>query len=181
MSILKKQGVAWVVTILVILFAVGVGLARAPDGPGAENDIPSASAPPEQAYDIQAVYDEAGVLSADTEAYLEERNEALLGAHGAMVVFVTVHEDSDNLGQFALDYAQQIGLTSVDMIVVLDISGENYWLVQGADLVDQFTDQDCSDYAWEYMEADFAAGDYDGAVIRLMDALCRWYDTQFVG
>ena len=65
--------------------------------------------------------------------------------------------------------------------VVLDISGENYWLVQGAGLVGQFTDQDCSDYAWDYMEADFAAGDYDGAVLSLVDALCQWYDTQFVG
>ena len=46
---------------------------------------------------------------------------------------------------------------------------------------DQFTDEDCSNYAWDYMEADFATGDYDGAVIRLMDALCQWYDTIFVG
>ena len=47
--------------------------------------------------------------------------------------------------------------------------------------MDQFTDEDCSNYAWDYMEADFATGDYDGAVIRLMDALCQWYDTIFVG
>ena len=182
MNILRKQAVAWVITILVIAASVGIGLAKAPDAHSAKPDRPPVtSVQPDHAYDIQAVYDEANVLSADTEAYLEERDNELLSSHLTRVVFVTVNENSDDLGQFALDYAAQIGLTGVDMIVVLDISGENYWLVQGADLVDQFTDDDCSNYAWDYMEADFAAGDYDGAVVSLMDALCQWYDTEFVG
>ena len=182
MSILKKQSVAWGIAILMVLAAVGFGLAKAPGRSQPGNDRPNVATPtPETDRGIQAVYDEANVLSDDTEAYLTQRNDELLARHQAMVSFVTVNENSDDLGQFALDYARQIGLMSVDMIVVLDISGENYWLVQGADLVDKFTDEDCSNYAWDYMEADFATGDYDGAVIRLMDALCQWYDTIFVG
>ena len=126
MSILKKQSVAWGIAILMVLAAVGFGLAKAPGRSQPGNDRPNVATPTP----------ETNVLSDDTEAYLTQRNDELLARHQAMVSFVTVNENSDDLGQFALDYARQIGLMSVDMIVVLDISGENYWLVQGADLVD---------------------------------------------
>lgn len=173
MNILKKQGVAWVITILVVLFSVGIGLAKAPVSYGPETDTSD--------HELVYVYDDAQVLSVSTLVALSERNQQLLDELGVAVAVVTCNYGGSDLGSYALDYAEDIGLGSNDFIVVLDISGENYWLVQGADLVDQFTDDDCSNYAWDYMEDDFAVGDYDGAVISLMDALCRWYDTEFVG
>ena len=173
MSILKRQSVAWVIAILMILFAIGFGLAKAPVSFGPETDTSD--------YELVYVYDDAQALSLSTVLALSERNQQLLDELDVAIAVVTCDYGGPDLGGYALDYAEDIGLGPNDFIVVLDISGENYWLVQGADLVDQFTDQDCSDYAWDYMEADFAAGDYDSAAIRLMDALCRWYDTQFVG
>ena len=80
-----------------------------------------------------------------------------------------------DLGSFALDYADRLGLQEYDFIVVLDISGDNYWLVQGSSLIGIFTDDDCGNYAWDYMESYFAAGDYDGAVLSLTEALEYWY------
>ena len=38
--------------------------------------------------------------------------------------------------------------------------------IEGAGLVDLFTDDDCSDYAWEYLEDDFARGDYGDALLK---------------
>ena len=69
--------------------------------------------------------------------------------------------------------------TLPDFIVVLDISGDNYWLVQGAGLVTMFTDQNCSDYAYDYLEADFADGDYGDAALRLTRALADWYADNY--
>jgi hypothetical protein len=81
------------------------------------------------------------------------------------------------LGSYAIQYADSIGLGENDFIVVLDISGDNYWLVQGSALVNRFTDDDCSTYAYSYMEQDFARGDYDSAVLSLTQALAQWYNT----
>ena len=79
-----------------------------------------------------------------------------------------------------MDYAQDIGLGSHDFIVVLDISGENYWLVQGSGLVGLFSDDDCQAYAWDYMEESFAQGDYDTALLNLTQALADWYTDHYL-
>ena len=61
--------------------------------------------------------------------------------------------------------------------MALDISGENYWLLQGNDLRRDFTDNDCSNYAYDYMENSFARGMYDDAVLDLTGALEEWYGS----
>ena len=75
--------------------------------------------------------------------------------------------------------AEEMGLGGYDMIVALDISGDNYWLIQGNDLRRDFTDSDCSDYAYEYMEYDFARGMYGDALLDLTEALEIWYGNYF--
>lgn len=183
MNIFKKQGVAVLLTIVMVAAAVGIGRAKAPvnpvPGPGASDIGHQPIAPDNAAPDTQTVYDEAGVLSRSVENQIEDINSSLLNNYGVMVAVVTVNENSDNLGQFALDYAEEIGLGEYDFIVVLDISGDNYWLVQGAGLVTMFTDQNCSDYAYDYLEADFADGDYGDAALRLTRALADWYADNY--
>ena len=51
--------------------------------------------------------------------------------------------------------------------------------MQGAGLVTMFTDQNCSDYAYDYLEADFADGDYGDAALRLTRALADWYADNY--
>lgn len=186
MNILKKQGVAWAATILMIAAAVGIGKAKSPAMPSPwepGNDIVEIIPPDEDVtlVDFVSVYDEADVISAAGEQNLQERNADLMSNFNSMIAVVTVNESAENLGQFALDYADSIGLSASDFIVVLDISGDNYWLVQGAGLVDVFTDQDCSDYAWDYMENDFALGYYEDAVLNLVDGLADWYYDNWRG
>lgn len=174
MNILKKQGVAWVIAIVMIVAAVGIGRAKAPASNAPLTPEPGVSQPSaveEQFY----VYDDANVLSASTEKKLTQRNQKIYQDMDVVIAVVTCNYGGADLGSYAIDYAEYIGLGGYDFIVVLDISGENYWLVQGADLVDWFSDQDCSDYAYEYMERDFARGDYDDAVLSLTKALEEWY------
>lgn len=186
MNILKKQGVAWAAAIVMIVAAVGIGKAKAPAMPspwGPGSNIVEVLPPDEDIVPVErvSVYDEANVISADGERKIEALNEDLTSRFGGMVAVVTVNENSGDLGQFALDYAERIGLGAYDFIVVLDISGDNYWLVQGAGLVNDFTDQDCSDYAWDYMESDFALGDYEDAVLNLVNGLADWYYDNWRG
>lgn len=171
MGVFKKTGVAWIITILMVLFAIGFGLAkpRLTPQPEPPNSFSDGS-------DSWYVYDDADVLSADTERTLRARNQQLYDGLDVVIACVTTRDNQGNLGSFALDYAQTIGLGPNDFIVVLDIPGDNYWLVQGSGLVPLFSDEDCQSYAWNYMEDAFAQGDYGTALLDLTDALAHWYE-----
>lgn len=125
------------------------------------------------------VRDDAGVLSGYAMAELNARNKRLLDDYGVVIGVVTCNYGRDDLYGYALDRAEDMGLTRYDFLVVLDISGGNYWLVQGANLMDVFTDDDCGEYAWKYMENSFAIGDYNGAVFSLTQTLESWYRSYF--
>ena len=162
-----RQGVAWFVTGLMIVAAIGIGYGKA------HASVNSEEAP--QPY----VRDDAGVLSYHTLTQLTQRNQRLYDKYGVVIGVVTCNYGRDDLYNYALDRAEDMGLGGYDFIVVLDIRGDNYWLVQGADLTDDFTDDDCGDYAWTYMEDAFAAGDYDRAVLDLTEMLELWYGIYF--
>lgn len=171
MKFLKKQSVAWLITAVMIIAGIAIGHANAPQtpvGPG-----PDHTGGP-QAAEGYYVLDEAGVLTADEINTLSSLNSELMEDMGVVVGCVTVNYGGE-LGSYALRTAEEMGLAGQDFIVVLDISGENYWLMQGSGLLNLFSDDDCSDYAWEYMERDFARGRYGDALISLTEALSLWY------
>jgi len=175
-GVFKKQGVAWGLTLLMVFAAVGIGWAKAPvvNGgfPGHDQDHR-----PEAASSL--IWDNAQVLSDKTIRTLDQRNERLWDRYQVSISVVTCNYGRDDLGDYALQAAGDMGLGGYDMIVALDISGDNYWLVQGNDLRRDFTDNDCSDYAYDYMERDFARGDYDDAVLSLTKALEAWYGDYY--
>ncbi|MGN1002606.1 MAG: TPM domain-containing protein [Oscillospiraceae bacterium] len=165
MKFLKKRGVAVALTVVVILVMSLWGIHKAP-----------AQLPPVQTG--QWVYDGAGVLSAGEEQYLTQGNANLLSDHGAVVAVATVPNAKGwNLGDFCLDLGDKWGLSGQDMILVLDIGGDNYWLIQGYDLVSSFSDDMAGQYARQFLENDFAAKNYGAAAVKLFDALCAWYDS----
>ena len=176
-GVFKKQGVAWGLTALMVVAAIGIGYAKAPFNNPAPVPEPNRPAVPDAATGY--VWDDAQVLSRDTVEKLNERNESLWEHYSVSIGVVTCNYGGDDLGGYALECAEQMGLGGYDFIVALDISGQNYWLIQGSDLRRDFTDRDCSDYAYEYMERDFARGDYDGAVLELTQALEDWYDGYY--
>ncbi len=176
MNILKKQSVAWVITAVMVVAAIVIGLAKAPAVPTPEGPGGSYS----DGSDSWYVYDDADVLDSDTERALRERNRQLYERMDVVIACVTTNYGGDGLGSFALDYAETIGLGPNDFIVVLDISGENYWLIQGSGLTDLFSDDDCQAYAWDYMEGAFAQGDYGAALLNLTQALADWYAGHYL-
>ena len=167
-GVFQKQGVAWGLTALMIVAAIGIGFGKAPiSGPTPEE----ASQP--------YVRDDAGVLSYNTLTLLTQRNQRLYDKYGVVIGVVTCNYGRDDLYDYAMKRAEEMDLRDRDFIVVLDIRGDNYWLIQGADLVDDFTDEDCSDYAYRYMEDAFASGDYERAVLDLTEMLQLWYGVYF--
>lgn len=187
-SAFKKQGVAWCLTALMIVAAIGIGYGKAhafhtaePAPPYASHAVESVPPGLQQGSATFPSYvrDDAGVLSDKTERALYERSLRLYGDYGVVIGVVTCNYGRDDLYNYALKQAEEMNLGGYDFIVALDIRGDNYWLVQGADLVDDFTDDDCSDFAYDCMERYFAAGDYDSAVLKLTKALEDWYSDYF--
>lgn len=188
MNLLKKRGVAWFLTAVMIVLAVCIGAENAttstpsytrpiPD-PGATSTIvPLDPEPMSGAYYIM---DNAGVLTDATIAELSRRNMTLMNDMNVVIGCVTANYGGD-LGSYAMEAASDLDLAENDFIVVLDISGDNYWLVQGSGLVEVFTDSDCSDFAYSYLERDFAAGRYGDALLNLTQALSDWYYANYNG
>ena len=174
-GVLKKQGVAWGLTLLMVIAAIGIGYAKAPaNNPAPKPDLPNAPAD-----GLFYVRDDANVLSSQTERELSQRNTRLWNSYQVSIGVVTCNYGRDNLDEYALKCAEEMGLGGYDFIVALDISGDNYWLIQGSDIRRDFTDAQCSDYAYDYMEDYFARGMYDEAVLDLTEMLEAWYGVYY--
>ena len=167
-SVFKKQGVAWGLTALMIVAAIGIGNIKAFAGSRTPEESP-------QPY----VRDDAGVLSDRTLTLLTQRNQRLYGKYGVAIAVITCNYGGNELGSYVDKRGEEMNLGRRDFIVVLDVRGDDYWLGRGEDLARDFTNDDCIDYAWDYMEDYFAAGDYDSAVLSLTEMLEAWYGTYF--
>lgn len=174
-NIFKTQAGAWLITAIMIAASIGIGYAKAPvNHPAPEPDLPDA---PSSADSF--VWDNARVLSDRTVRELDQRNQRLDQNYGVVIGVVTCNYGGDNLYNYAMQCAGDMGLGGYDMIVALDISGDNYWLIQGDKLTRDFTDQMCSDYAYGSMEDYFVRGMYDDAVLDLTEMLEAWYGTYY--
>ena len=184
-SVFKKQGVAWAITAAMIVIAIVIGLVKYPGrGPtpdGAPPSIPPASetVPPDYSSADTYIQDDANVLSASTETVLANRNAGLINRYGVAIGVVTCNYGRDDLYDYTIQRAEDMGLSDYDFVVVLDIRGGVYGMIQGMALVNDFTDDDCARYARDYMERYFAAGDYDSAVRDITEMLELWYGIYF--
>ena len=163
MQVFKKQSVAWAITAVLIVLAIVIGVSKG--GPTAQ---------PAEELARSYVLDEADVLSKKTESKLAQQNQQTWEKYGSVVAVLTVNYGKEDFGDYLMNRADKMGLTDADFIIGLDISGDNYWLIQGFAMADVFTDDLCSNYAFRYMEQDFARRDYDAAVLALSGALGDW-------
>lgn len=135
----------------------------------------AAVAVPEYKDEYGYVADFADVIKGDTINYINEANVALTEACGAEIIVVTV----DFLGGAEIeDYAYslfnewQIGSAEKDngVLLLLVIGEENYYALQGAGLEKQFSSSMLDEYLYDFLEEDFAAGDYDAGVRKFFNA-----------
>lgn len=168
----EKSAAARLVCLLLILCVLaGCG------GGGSELHLPER---PENGY----VLDVAGVLGTETVEHVLKENETLRAAAGASITLVTV----DVLGgKEVSEYANRLyeawGVGDTDrkngLLVLLAVEDKTYWLIQGAGVRDDLTDDALQDYAWNYLERDFSEGNYDAGAQKLCDALFSWYKDYY--
>lgn len=173
-NIFKIPAVAWMITGVLVVVAIGIGIERTEGSPIPEPAPRPSTAPPASG---SFVWDDANALSDRTVRELDERNDRLWDRHNVTVAVVTC-DNQRELGEYAYRQAEKMGLGGYDMVVALDIRGDNYWLLLGSDVGRDFP-YDPSEYACEYMENAFVRRDYDGAVLELTKALEDWYGKQY--
>ena len=126
--------------------------------------------------DFQYVLDSAGVLSNETEQEIVRRNKTLFEDTGAQIAVAAVDFlDGKDIEDYTYDLFNTWGVGSQErdngFLLVLAIAEENYYLQSGAGVEDMFDGAKLQGLLDEYLEPDFAAGDYDAGTRKLFDAL----------
>lgn len=181
MKIFEKRSVAAIVMVLAIVAGILLGQARKPDNVGEVTTTVVGT--------YTYVYDHTGVLTDGTMEYIDAMNESLFAQTGAQIMVVTV--DSTNgtdIVQYAADLGNQYGVGSAErdngLVIVLAL--EDYtpsglkgdYGVAGGDGLYSYGEE-LTNLLYYYMEASFAAGDYDAGVKMTFDAYIDWFEDYY--
>ena len=177
MKVFQNRAVAAVLMVLAIAASVAIGQANPPDLRGA----PATKVGGRDTY----TYDEAGVLSDKTMEHIDAMNASLFAQTGAQIMVKTVNStNGQDILEYAIDLGNQYGVgdaernNGVVMVLALDnISASglpgDYGVVVGDGLTDY--GNTFSSLQYQYLEDDFAAGNYDAGVKKTVDALFDWF------
>lgn len=122
------------------------------------------------------VGDYANVINSDTEQYIVSQNEILYEKTGAQVVVVTVDFTGGmDIEDYAYDLFNEWGIGSSEknngVLILMVIGEENYWAMQGSGIENVLTSSELGDLLYDYLEPDFAVGDYDAGAKSIFDAV----------
>lgn len=177
MKVFQNRAVAAVVMVLAIAASVAIGQVKKPD----LSVEPSTKVVGSYTY----VYDEAGVLGDKTMEHIDAMNASLFAQTGAQIMVKTVDSTgSQDILDYAIDLGNQYGVgdaernNGVVMVLALDnISASGLQGDYGVVVGDGLTDYGnaFSSMQYQYLEDDFAAGNYDAGVKKTVDAFFDWF------
>lgn len=132
------------------------------------------------------VLDSAGVLSSSTEKRIISTNQDLFAECGAEVVVVAVDFfGGKSREDYATDLFNQWGIGSSErnngILLLLGIGEDDYYAQAGYGIEDYFNGGMLGDMLYDYLEEDFAAGDYDAGVRRFFDAVVDELESYYAG
>ena len=175
MNFLKKRWVAWMLCILMIVVAFGIGQAKEQK----QGYIPSNAALAEEWGDenyssyTRFVRDEVGFLSADTIRMIASCNASLDYIYNSICGIGIVDDlNGRNLEDFAYEMGYEIGLGEYDYFLLLDTASKDYWFVSG-DYAGVYVDHELEIIVAEHMSEVFK--DPEDGFEELFDELQEWY------
>lgn len=136
------------------------------------------------------VSDFADVIDSSTEQQLNSQAKALEQATGAQLVVVTVDFlDGMEIDDYAYQLFNDWEIGDADqnngLLVLLAIGEENYYSLSGTGLADVMDAGTLDDLQYEYLEPDFAVGDYSAGLESycgaLFDRLESYYGVSLEG
>lgn len=169
----KKRSVAVGLTALVILGCLTYGWSNrtVKNTPEAVAQKPTAGA---AVRDAVWVDDSAGVLSGSTESLLSNYNASWDSSYNSVLAVATVDGTGrQDIEDYAYDYGTDLGLGSNDMLMVLDIGGDEWYFIPSSSEIVPDTQVENAIYDGFY--DDYAEGDYDSALQGLFREMDRVY------
>ncbi len=163
----KKAGA--LLCALALVLALGTGCSARSTQEGEAQGIPAA---PTDSY----VLDEAGILSQETEEYVNQKTQALRNACGSEIVVVAVeYTGSLSTEEYALTVGENWGVGDKDKdngIVLLLVPGaDDYWCLQGKGLETTLPTSTLSRILQQQMEPQWVQKDYDTGTRQTVEAL----------
>ena len=165
-SALRRTGLFLLACVLAAVLAVPVLAAGIPDAPDAY------------------VYDEAGVLSDSTEQYINLETAALDEACGGQIAVVAVEfTGAYSTADYAYELFNAWGIGDRNenngLLLLLVTGAEDYYIMPGSGVTDIFSGGTLQTLMDEYLEPDFAAGDYDAGVRKTFDRIMEIYGEKY--
>lgn len=123
----------------------------------------------------QSVLDSAGVLSDQLEQEITRKNQQLFQETGAEIAVVAVDFlDGEEIDDYAYELFSSWGIGSQErnngLLLVLAIAEDDYFALPGYGIEDTFSGGHLQTMLDDYLEADFAAGNYESGVRKFFDA-----------
>lgn len=122
------------------------------------------------------VSDNAGILKKVTKDYLNESSNRYMATTGSGVYVVTVKNAGDKtLQDYTTMKFNSIGAGSKDVMLVLDIGGDNYHVVQGKDIDKILTNEVIGNILDTALEPYFAKKDYGSGATATANAFYSFF------
>lgn len=135
MKFFQKTWVAWLLTAVMIVAAVGIGQAKG--GRREPEPLPSGSAALDESLSTKQfadyIWDEAGVLSDKNEEGICLYNANWAQRYDSIIAVAAVKSADGDLKDYAYDLGEEIELASADGILVIDVSTKDAYLAVGPD------------------------------------------------
>lgn len=178
MEMLKKRWVAVVILLLVIALSICIGLMRAPTG--SDQPVVDQAQSLDTGLDIAPyrtwLWDEAGVLSSDTEDTICLYNANWDARYRSLVAVAAVLDtDGQTIGDYAYSLANEIGLSSMDALLVVDTGTTDAYLALGDDFLPGLTSADVTTLLDQNLRSPLQTGNCDEGVLALFSALDQVY------
>ncbi|MEK8213664.1 MULTISPECIES: TPM domain-containing protein [unclassified Paenibacillus] len=121
------------------------------------------------------VSDNAGVLKKVSKLYLNQSSNRFKTTTGSGIYVVTVKNSADkNLQEYTYSKFASIGAGSKDVMLVLDIGGDNYHILQGKDIDGMLTNEAMQNILDTVLEPEFARKNYAGGSVATVNALHKF-------
>lgn len=178
MKYLQKSWVAWLLTALMVVGAIGIGLSK--------NSEPSHSSAPPSFTDSAALdtslstrgvqkylWDEAGVLSSKQKEQICLYNANWVKRYDSVIAVALVETPNGIISDFAYNLSADFELSDADGVLVIDVSSKDAYLSSGPDypLTDSQVTSYLDLYLYEYVQSE----DYGNGVLTLFDSLNQYY------
>ena len=175
MKFFKNKFVAIAITAAVIVGCLGYGQTQRPWS-GSHAVVESADT---GNYDASAYadwsYDEANILSSNTEKLVDSYNAKWDGQYGTILALATVEDTGGDIEDYAYDMADDAGLGADDMMLLISASENEYWVITAGRVTDVTGEAALQKIFESDFDPVFDTRDYEQAVRKLYAGMDEFY------